>query len=78
MLSKLFIEALSVGLLTAIIGFIISTLFMLSSPSFSWKTYSFWPQVLLSYFLTGFLIHLLCEFLGINKWYCSNGNACSF
>lgn len=27
-------------------------------------------------FLTGFTIHLLCEFLGLNKWYCFHGNAC--
>ena len=27
-------------------------------------------------FLTGFVAHLLCEFLGVNKWYCKNGNAC--
>ncbi|MBP01984.1 MAG: hypothetical protein CMM25_04115 [Rhodospirillaceae bacterium] len=27
-------------------------------------------------FLFGFLLHLLCELLGVNKWYCKNGNAC--
>jgi len=28
-------------------------------------------------FFSGFTLHLLSEFLGINKWYCVNGNACS-
>ena len=27
-------------------------------------------------FLVGASIHLFCEFTGINKWYCKNGNAC--
>ena len=28
-------------------------------------------------FLFGVFIHLAFEFLGLNKWYCKNGNACS-
>ena len=43
---------------------------------FSFKKYSFWWQVLGSFFVTGVIIHLLCEGTGINKWYCKNGNAC--
>lgn len=27
-------------------------------------------------FLVGVIIHLFCEFSGINRWYCKNGNAC--
>jgi len=27
-------------------------------------------------FLTGVFAHLFCEFSGINRWYCKNGNAC--
>lgn len=75
-MSKLIVEALIVGLITGILGLIISTAFMLPSKDFSLKKYHFWPQVLLSFFLTGFLIHLICETTGINKWYCKHGNAC--
>jgi len=28
-------------------------------------------------FLTGFIAHLLCEYTGINVWYCNNSVACS-
>ena len=27
-------------------------------------------------FILGASIHLFCEFTGINRWYCKNGNAC--
>jgi len=27
--------------------------------------------------IIGMLVHLLCEFSGLNKWYCKNGNACN-
>jgi H+/Cl- antiporter ClcA len=73
---KLVYEALFVGIITAIVGLVISTLFMLGSDRFSWKTYNFWPRVMLSYFVTGIVLHLGFEFLGANKWYCRNGNAC--
>lgn len=75
-MANIFFEALIVGLVTAVVGFIISTLFMLTSKDFSWKKYHFWPQVVLSYFITGFLMHIGFEFAGANKWYCHHGNAC--
>jgi hypothetical protein len=27
-------------------------------------------------FLMGVFIHLFCEYTGINRYYCENGNAC--
>jgi hypothetical protein len=30
-----------------------------------------------SLFILGAAFHLLCEMLGINRWYCANGAACS-
>jgi hypothetical protein len=73
---NIFLEALLVGLLTSVVGFIISTLLMFTNTNFNLKNYRFWPSVVLSYFITGFIIHLLCELTKLNKWYCMNGNAC--
>jgi hypothetical protein len=75
-MANVFLEALIVAVATAVLGFIIATLFMLPSKKFSFKKYDFWPQVILAFFVTGFLIHLLCEVSGVNKWYCKHGNAC--
>jgi len=33
-------------------------------------------SVILNLFITGFVIHIICEISGINKYYCKNGNAC--
>lgn len=72
------IEALIVGLISATIGFIVSTSLMYErDPNFSLKKYTFWPWVLVGYFITGVIAHLLFEFSGANKWYCKNGYACS-
>jgi hypothetical protein len=71
-MTQLLNEILVVGFLTAIIGMIVSYL-MMGQRS---KDFKHWDQVGLSYFITGMLIHIMCEFTNINKWYCKNGNAC--
>lgn len=76
-MTKLLIEALVVGITAAFAGIVISTLFMLPRKDFNWKKYDFWPQILASFFLTGFILHLSFEWLGANKWYCKHGNACN-
>ena len=27
-------------------------------------------------FFTGVLVHIICEVVGLNTWYCKNGSAC--
>lgn len=76
MIIKILKEALVVGIITGIIGFIVSTSLMFVDKKFTLKKYIFWRQVLFSYFITGIIIHLLFEAFGTNKWYCKNGAAC--
>jgi len=71
------LEVICVGLVTAVIGFIITSASMfISKRDFTWKKYNFWWQVALSLFITGALVHILCQLTGINHWYCDNGVAC--
>jgi hypothetical protein len=72
-ISQLLLEACIVGLLNVIIGGLVSVMFMGLELS---KSFEHWPSVLATYFIAGILIHLLCEFSGLNKKYCKSGNAC--
>jgi len=75
---NLLFEAICVGIGTAIMGFLVSSIIGLFSKnnksSGDWNKYYVMEIAL---FFTGFCLHLGCEFTGINKWYCKHGNACS-
>tara|TARA_B110000261_G_scaffold164644_1_gene215636 strand:- start:5536 stop:5772 length:237 start_codon:yes stop_codon:yes gene_type:complete len=74
----LLVEAIAVGILTVIIGsmvgFILAKYFSPNSPKMS-RDWNKNHIMEISLFLTGFLLHILCEYSGINKWYCKNGVA---
>ena len=76
---NLIIEAFVIGVITVIVGslvgFIIGTFFSSDLPKIC-KTWNKNHIMEICLFLTGFIIHLMCEFTGINKWYCKNGIAC--
>ena len=76
---KLLKEAVVVGIATVVIGtlvgFAMGKLFSMNLPAICKK----WNKnniMEITLFLTGFLLHIICEYTGINKWYCKNGNAC--
>jgi ABC-type antimicrobial peptide transport system permease subunit len=71
-MNQFLIEVLVVGILTAIIGIIVSQI-MMSHDAVGFKH---WDRVTMSYFITGALIHIICEYTNINTWYCKKGNAC--
>lgn len=79
-MGKLFIEAFIVGIILLIVSIpVMVSLHTLYPedyvgceylPSKSKKKYY------VSTVIIGILVHLLCEYSGVNKWYCRSGNAC--
>ena len=76
-------EAILVGLATVIIGqfvgFTLSKILVkrgnIRTECKNWNKNHIME---LSLFFTGVLIHILCEYFEVNKWYCKNGSACKF
>lgn len=63
---QLLIEAISVG---AMLAPVLLAVWMVIKPTT--------PQaILLMGFVIGLLFHLVCEWVGINRWYCKYGHAC--
>jgi uncharacterized membrane protein required for colicin V production len=72
-------EAVVVGIATiavgTIVGFIVGKYFSVDLPE-ECKKWNKNHVMEICLFFTGFFLHILCEYTGINKWYCTNGNAC--
>ncbi len=69
------IEALCVGIATVIVGYIVSfgmIQFLSTTTKHSYRNL----LMIIALFITGVLIHLICEYTGVNQWYCKNGVAC--
>lgn len=79
---KLFIEALVVGIMTVVVGTIVSlivkkmNIFSVKLPDVCKDWNNFYIMEICLFF-TGFTLHLLCELFGINKYYCNNSYACN-
>ena len=69
-------EVISVGIGTVILGlavrYVVAVYYEKINPDFIFSNTGMW----ISLFLTGALLHTICEYSGINKWYCKNGVAC--
>ena len=78
---RLIVEAILVGIMVVIIGnivgFLLSKIKTISPVTDAvckdWNKYYIME---ISLFVTGVFVHLLCELIGLNKWYCKNGYAC--
>ena len=67
------IESIIIGVVTMILGKIISNILLGINKMDKDKKLPVWhePRVIeISLFFTGIFIHLACEYAGLNKWYC--------
>lgn len=62
-------EAFVVGFIIVIIGSFIQKIPKITMVKID--------DAIIKLFLIGVTTHVLCELFGINKWYCTNGAACS-
>ena len=64
------LQAVSMGIITLIIGTIIFKLSLKEKE----KEYTYFKNkpygINISFFMTGFVIHILLDITGFNKWYC--------
>jgi len=68
-LSSLTLEAISVGILTLIIGNVVFYLSTDKSKINEIKKY--YTNINIILFIIGFIIHFLLEIIGLNDWYCN-------
>ena len=82
-MSQLIYESISVGIMTVLFGNVIACVldFAILSPKLKTKlpimsSRDNFYQMGILLFLTGVFIHLFCELMGLNRWYCREGFAC--
>jgi Kef-type K+ transport system membrane component KefB len=70
---QVFFEAIVVGIVTIIFGKLIYYAMRYIADKFpTIRTHMF----IAIFFLTGFVMHLSFEYIGLNSYYCRYGNAC--
>lgn len=73
LMKTVIIESIIIGIVTMILGKIISNILLGINKIDKNKKLPAWnePRVIeISLFFTGVFIHLVCEYVGLNKWYC--------
>lgn len=72
MTKKILIEALVVGVALVVVGMLMHLI------ASKFMKHDMNDNVVLAghFFAAGVIVHLLCEYSGINKWYCKHGVAC--
>ena len=78
-MKSLLVEAIFVGVLVVIVGtvvgYVVGRFASVDLPA-ACKKWNKYHAMEISLFLTGFFVHIICEYVGLNRWYCKNGRAC--
>jgi len=74
--SQLVFEALLVGIMTLLVGVATGAMFSLLPRPLDPIHRNRYHIMELTLFTTGFIVHLGCQFTGLNKFYCKHGKAC--
>ena len=75
---KLVIESAAIGVLVVLVGLVVSYVVGMfhEGTKSACKDWNKNHVMEITLFFIGVAVHLVCEFSGINRWYCKNGNAC--
>lgn len=75
---QLVYEAVAIGVLVVVVGVVVSNLVGMfhNGTKTACKDWNKNHVMEITLFFIGVAVHLVCEFTGVNKWYCKNGNAC--
>jgi membrane protein DedA with SNARE-associated domain len=78
-MKSLLVEASLVGVLVlivgSVVGYAVGRFASVDLPDVC-KKWNKYHAMEISLFLTGFFVHIICECVGLNRWYCKNGRAC--
>lgn len=71
-------ESIIVGIVTLIIGHIIFNISINNKKKDEQQKIKETNKINLSFFMTGFILHIILELFGFNKWYCDKKDKCLF
>ena len=78
-MKSLLVAAIFVGVLVVIVGtavgYVVGRFASVDLPA-ACKKWNKYHAMEISLFFTGFFVHIICEYVGLNRWYCKNGRAC--
>ena len=79
-MKSLLVEASLVGILVlivgSVVGYVVGRFASVDLPAVC-KKWNKYHAMEISLFLTGFFVHIICEYSGLNRWYCKTGRACT-